>query len=128
MTQNEWDNIRSATRAILIDIDQESNVLDEPPAPLLDTDDLAHYLNGVTFEISLTETLAFTFAALADAADAFAAAHRLAAKTLVSDPNKVQLEEVENDLRAINKAVVQDANFHGALALAGAVADIAAKL
>jgi hypothetical protein len=125
LDQFSWDRIREAAHAVLIDIDQENLSLPFPFPPPKTANELSLYLAGVTFEISLGETLAFTFKALESATQALKRAHDLAKKVLVTDPSAATVQEVAADLQVISKAVAQDQNFHAAVALAGAVADIA---
>jgi hypothetical protein len=128
MKLSDWTVIRQAGQAILIDLDQEMASL-LLPNPLPQTlDDLRRYLIGVRFEIDLGMTLNFTFGALMRAGQAIGEAHRLAVNVLVAAPTAQQINEVENDLRVIHQAVLQDQRFDAALALAGAVADIAGQL
>lgn len=124
-TKSQWDTIRKAAHAVIIDLDQGNGSLANLPFIPADEDDLKLYLAGQRMEVTLGETLKFTHEALDRASAEFAAAERVASMVEVTDPTEAQMKELSKDLGIIHNAAIKGQQFKAALALAGAVADIA---
>jgi hypothetical protein len=125
MTQNDWNVIRGAIGAVLLELDNRDDVSIPDPVPTPTTvKELALYMLGVKFEIEIGNALNFTFQALKDAGAALAKAHDLAAAVVVPDPAQANVDQITSDLNAINAAVQGDDRFEGGIALATAIVGI----
>src|SRR5207248_8925579 len=110
----------------LANLDGQLDLSDYPPPGPDDADwiSLINYLRTLHFEAELSETVKMTFDALAQAIDAFAAAHRAAAAITLAFPDDTTSARLQEDLAAINKALKKDQRFKQAATLAGSLAEV----
>jgi hypothetical protein len=125
MNQDDWNTIRGAIGAVLIELDNPDQVaLPVPNANVVDLDHLKLYMLGVSFEVDIGDVLNFTFEALKNAADGLAKAHELAAAVVVPNPSDVSAKQIKTDLANVHNSVQEDQRCEGGIALASAIVGI----
>ncbi|MEI7939555.1 MAG: hypothetical protein WCK27_22965 [Verrucomicrobiota bacterium] len=126
LTNAQWSLTQAITDVALANLDGQIDLQDYPPPGPDDASWtlLINYLRSLHFELQLSETVQMTFVALAEAGDAFAAAHHAAATITVGFPDDKTVAYLQADLSAINTALQKDQRFGAAATLAGSLAKV----